>query len=473
MNNQIHGEVVVIGAGPGGYAAAFRAADLGKKVILISKEPHLGGVCLNRGCIPSKALLHLAKIIQDAQSLKKAGIDFNAPKLNLKKVQKWKDSIIKKLESGIKQLAKAREVQIIKGTATFISSNKLQICSNEKNQTISFDNCIIATGSTSSKIPNFSKENKKILYSANALELQNIPKNMLIIGGGYIGLEMGTVYNSFGTEVTVVEFMPSLLPNIDNDLVKPLLQKLKNNFKQIILSTKVTKIDENHNDITVHFESKEGKISKENFDIVLVAVGRGPNTKNIGLNNINISVDKKGFILVNNKQQTTLPHIYAIGDITGEPMLAHKASHEGKVAAEVICGLPSVFEPRIIPAVIFTDPEIAWAGPTESSLKKQGIKYVKTEFPWAANGKAISMDRIDGKTKLIFDSQSKKIISAGIVGPHAGDLISEIVIAIEMEADAEDMSLSIHPHPTLSETIANTAEMLTGTITDLYIPKKE
>ena len=472
MNNEIHGEVVVIGAGPGGYTAAFRAADLGKKVILIDRNHALGGVCLNRGCIPSKTLLHLSKVIEDAQSLKKAGVNFNKPKLNVTKIREWKESIIKKLQTGIKQLAKARQVQIIHGNATFISPNKLQTTLNEETQTILFDNCIIATGSTATRIPNFQKNNEKIIYSSEALDLQNIPKNMLIIGGGYIGLEMGSVYSALGTEITVVEFMSSLLPNVDNDLVRPLSQKLKKSFKKIILSTKVTQIDNNDNNVTVHFESKDEKISKENFDIVLVAVGRKPNTNNIGLNNLSISVDKKGFILVNNKQQTRLPHIYAIGDATGEPMLAHKASHEGKVAAEVICDLPSVFEPSIIPAVIFTDPEIAWAGPTESELKKQGIKYEKAEFPWAASGKAISIDQIEGKTKLLFDSQSKKIISAGIVGPNAGDLISEAVVAIEMGANAEDISLSIHPHPTLSETIANTAEVLTGTITDLYSSKK-
>tara|TARA_Y100000590_G_scaffold22026_1_gene25442 strand:+ start:184 stop:1602 length:1419 start_codon:yes stop_codon:yes gene_type:complete len=472
MNNQIHCEVVVIGAGPGGYAAAFRAADLGKKVVLINKESQLGGVCLNRGCIPSKALLHLAKVIEDAQSLKQAGIDFKTPNINIEKIREWKELIIKNLATGIMQLSKSRKVQVINGTANFLSPNKIQIESNEKIQTISFDNCIIATGSLASKISHLSDDNDKVFYSANALEINNIPKKMLIIGGGYIGLEMGTVYNALGTDISIVEFMPSLLPNIDNDLVKPLLQKIKNTFKEIILSTKVTQIDNNHNDITVHFESEKGEPSKQNFDTALIAVGRKPNTKNIGLNNINISMDKNGFILVNKKQQTNLPHIYAIGDVTGEPMLAHKASHEGKVAAEVICGLPSLFQPSIIPAVIFTDPEIAWAGPTESMLKMQNIKYIKKEFPWSASGKAISMNRIDGKTKLIFDSQSKKIISAGIVGPNAGDLISEAVIAIEMGADAEDISLSIHPHPTLSETIANTAEILTGTITDLYVKKE-
>ena len=472
MNEIKEIEVAVIGAGPGGYAAAFRAADLGKKVILIEKDYELGGVCLNRGCIPSKALLHIAKVIEEAKSLEKSGIKFSKPKIDLEIVRNWKNSIVSKLNKGIVQLSKARNIEIIYGYAKFISDTELSIKTKDFNQTIIFKKCIIATGSKASTIPNFPKH-PKIINSTQALNLVEIPDNILIIGGGYIGLEMGSVYEALGSKITVVEFTKDLLPGADSDLVKPLTRKLNKSFQNIYLSTKVVKVEEkNNNKILVHFEGPENNKFTELFDTILVSIGRKPNTNNLGLENAGISLTDKGFIKVNQRRQTEIHNIFAIGDITGDPMLAHKATHEGKVAAEVICNLPSAFEPTVIPAVIFTDPEIAWAGPTEKELNEQNIPYEKGEFPWAASGKALALNRIEGKTKLIFNPETKQIISAGIVGPNAGDLIGEAILAIEMGADVEDISLSIHPHPTLTETVSNAAEMFNGTITDLYIPKK-
>ena len=471
MTEILHAEVVVIGAGPGGYAAAFRAADLGKQVILIDKDEALGGVCLNRGCIPSKALLHLAKVIGDAKALEHSGVTFGDPELDLDKIRNWKESVVSKLSKGITQLAKARNVQVIQGLATFDSHTQLSITSENGQQTLTFENCIIGTGSVAAGIPGFPTDHPRIINSTGALKLENIPKQLLEIGGGYIGLEMGSAYNALGSQVTVVEFMPFLLPGADEDLVKPLARKLKKSFESIYLSTKVAKIEPNNEEVTVHFKGTAGKEYSKVYDTVLVSVGRKPNTSNLGLENAGISLTERGFIPVNEKRQTEISNIYAIGDITGDPMLAHKATHEGKVAAEVIAELPSAFEPAVIPAVIFTDPEIAWAGPTENELKEKNIPFEKGEFPWAASGKALALNRIEGKTKLLFDPETKKIISAGIVGPNAGDLIGEAVLAIEMGADAEDIGLSIHPHPTLTETVANAAEMFSGTITDLYIPK--
>jgi len=471
MSDNLHAEVVVIGAGPGGYAAAFRSADLGKQVILIEKDSALGGVCLNRGCIPSKALLHLAKVIGDAKSLEKSGVTFGDPTLDLDAIRSWKDSVVSKLSKGITQLAQARKVEVIQGTAAFESATQLRVENNGSTQVVTFDNCIIATGSIAAGIPGIPTDHPRIFNSTDALMLPAIPERLLVIGGGYIGLEMGSVYNALGSQVTVVEFMPSLLPGTDEDLVKPLARKLKKSFENIYLSTKVAKIEPNDEEVTVHFESTDGKDFSETYDTVLISIGRKPNTANLGLENVEIIPTDQGFISVNEKRQTSVSNIYAIGDITGDPMLAHKATHEGKVAAEVIAELPSAFEPAVIPAVIFTDPEIAWAGPTETELKEKGIPYEKGEFPWAASGKALALHRIEGKTKLLFDPDTKKVISAGIVGPNAGDLIGEAVLAIEMGADAEDIGLSIHPHPTLTETVANAAEMFSGTITDLYIPK--
>tara|TARA_B100000945_G_C20413840_1_gene614073 strand:- start:958 stop:2376 length:1419 start_codon:yes stop_codon:yes gene_type:complete len=470
MDKQIHGEVVVIGSGPGGYTAAFRAADLGKKVVLVEKDNYLGGVCLNRGCVPSKAFLYLSKIIEDAELIKNYGVTFLKPTLDINKIRSWKNNIIYKLNTGINQLAKSRNIKIIYGLAKFESKNTLSIENNSDIDRITFENCIIATGSSVKRIPSFPSSNK-IIYSSKALEVSTIPKKMLIVGAGYIGLEMGSVYNALGSNITVVEFMNSILPGADRDLVKPLEKKITNNFTNLYLSTKVKKIDVDESILNVFFEKEDGTIFSEKYDNVLISIGRKPNTDNLNIESLNITIDKDGFIPVNQKCQTSIPNIFAIGDVIGNPMLAHKASHEGKVAAEVIAGLPSSFEPAAIPAVIFTDPEIAWAGPTENELIKNNIPYKKGEFPWSASAKAQVLDDIDGKTKLLFDPKNNKVISGGIVGSNAGDLIGEIVLAIEMGADAEDIGLSIHPHPTLTETISNASEMFTGTITDLYSPK--
>ncbi len=472
MLSKKHIEIIIIGSGPGGYAAGFRAADLGRKVLIVDKDPTLGGVCLNRGCIPSKTLLHIAKVLEEAESLKNMGVGFSKPKIDIDGVRSWKSKIVTQLSSGISQMAKARKVQTVEGEATFLSNSEIQIKSGSKKQIVTFDNCIIAAGSSSSTIPGVPIDNKDVLTSRTALDLVRVPKNLLIIGGGYIGLEMGTVFSSLGSVVSVAEFLPNLLPGADADLVKPLARKLKKQFEEIYLSTKITSVKPSKlNGLTVTME-KDGKTSTKKFDQVLVAVGRKPNTKNIGLENTTIIINEKGFIGVDKRQKTNVDNIYAIGDIAGDPMLAHKATHEGKVAAEVICGLPSEFDAKAIPAVIFTDPEIAWVGITEAEAKEKSIPYQKGEFPWAASGKSLALGRNEGKTKIIFDPDTKRTIGVGIVGPNAGDLISEGALAIEMGADAEDISLTVHPHPTLGETFANAAEVFEGTVTDLYIPKK-
>ena len=472
MSSKKHIDIIVIGSGPGGYAAGFRAADLGRQVLIVDKDPTLGGVCLNRGCIPSKTLLHIAKVLEEAESLKNMGVGFSKPKIDIDGVRSWKSKIVTQLSSGISQMAKARKVQTVQGEATFLSNSEIQIKSGSKKQVVTFDLCIIAAGSSSSTIPGIPTENKDVLTSRTALDLVRVPKNLLIIGGGYIGLEMGTVFNSLGSVVSVAEFLPNLLPGADADLVKPLARKLKKQFEEIYLSTKITSVKPSKpKGLTVTME-KDGKTSTKKFDQVLVAVGRKPNTKNIGLENTTIIINDQGFITVDKCQKTNVDNIYAIGDIAGDPMLAHKATHEGKVAAEVICGLPAKFDAKAIPAVIFTDPEIAWVGITETEAKEKSIPYQKGEFPWAASGKSLAMGRNEGRTKIIFDPDTKRTIGVGIVGPNAGDLISEGALAIEMGADAEDISLTIHPHPTLGETFANAAEVFEGTVTDLYIPKK-
>ena len=472
MSSKKHIDIIVIGSGPGGYAAGFRAADLGRQVLIVDKDPTLGGVCLNRGCIPSKTLLHIAKVLEEAESLKNMGVGFSKPKIDIDGVRSWKSKIVTQLSSGISQMAKARKVQTIQGEATFLSNSEIQIKSGSKKQVVTFDHCVIAAGSSSSMIPGIPMDNKDVLTSRTALDLVRIPKNLLIIGGGYIGLEMGTVFNSLGSVVSVAEFLPNLLPGADADLVKPLARKLKKQFEEIYLSTKITNVKPSRpKGLTVTME-KNGRTSTKKFDQVLVAVGRKPNTKNMGLENTTIIINEKGFITVDKCQKTNIDNIYAIGDIAGDPMLAHKATHEGKVAAEVICGLPAEFDAKAIPAVIFTDPEIAWVGITEDEAKDKSIPYKKGEFPWAASGKSLALGRNEGRTKIIFDPDTKRTIGVGIVGPNAGDLISEGALAIEMGADAEDISLTVHPHPTLGETFANAAEVFEGTVTDLYIPKK-
>lgn len=467
-----HFDVVVLGSGPGGYAAAFRAADLGKSVALIEKDTVLGGVCLNRGCIPSKALLHIGQVIEEADELSQKGVEFGQPKLDLDKIRTWKEEVVSKLNKGIAQMAKARKVNVLSGEGKFISKNEISV-KGEKEEKVSFDNVIIATGSSSTKIPVFPIDHQNVLTSREALELASIPKNMLVIGGGYIGLEMASVYNALGTKITVVEMLDSILPGADKDIIRLLQFKLKKQFEKILISSKVKEIKPNKaNTLSVTIESK-GKDTTENFEKVLVAVGRRPNNQNIGLEEIGVDLDEQGFIKVDKQQKTNIENIYAIGDITGNPMLAHKATHEGKVAAEVIAGLPAAFDAKTIPAVIFTNPEVAWTGLTENEAQEKGIDFEKAEFPWGASGKALAIGQQAGKTKVLFDPETKKILGASIVGPHAGDIISEAALAIEMGADAEDISLTIHPHPTLSETFANAAEVFAGTVTDIYAPKKK
>ena len=467
-----HFDVVVIGSGPGGYAAAFRAADLDKRVALIEKDDVLGGVCLNRGCIPSKALLHISQIIEEANALEEKGIKFNAPKIELEKVREWKDEVVGKLNKGIAQMAKARKVQIFTGAAEFNSKTEITIKNNDSSELISFDSAIIASGSRSSIIPGLPNDHPSVMTSKEALQLKDIPKTLLVIGGGYIGLEMATVYNSLGSEVTVVEMLDSLLPGADKDIVRLLQYKLKKDFHQIMVKSKVTAVKQSQDSSLAVTIDNNGKTVEQNFDKVLVSVGRKPNTENIGLEKVGVQLTEHGFIKVDKKQQTNTKNIYAIGDVVGEPMLAHKATHEGKVAAEVIAGLPAVFDAKNIPAVIFTNPEIAWTGLTETEAQIKEINYKRVEFPWGASGKAIATGQSIGKTKLLFNPDSGKLLGVSIVGAHAGDLISEGALAIEMGADAEDISLTIHPHPTLSETFANAAEVFSGTVTDLYIPKR-
>tara|TARA_X000001036_G_scaffold438683_1_gene487202 strand:- start:359 stop:1762 length:1404 start_codon:yes stop_codon:yes gene_type:complete len=462
-------KIVVIGSGPGGYAAAFRASDLGNDVTIIEKDTSLGGVCLNRGCIPSKTLLHISKIIDEAESVKKFGVTYSQPSIDMGKIQSWKNRVIKKLGGGIKLLAKQRNVNIIKGTASFISDKSIRIINDKEEKTINFDKCIIATGSRPINLPFAEVNHKDILDSTSALSLKEVPKTMLVIGGGYIGLEMATAYSSLGSKVDVVEFLPRLLPGADLDLVEVLEKTLRNKLNDINLNTKVTSITNLKNSVKVAMES-EGKIFSSNYDKVLISVGRTPNTDNLSLENTGIKVTKNGFIEVDEYRRTNIDNIFAIGDVTGNPMLAHKATHEGKVAAEVCTNTPSAFEPQVIPAVIFTDPELAWAGKTEEELKVENIIYEKAEFPWQASGKAIAMDRTEGKTKILFEPESKRVIGVGIVGCNASDLIGEAALSIEMGCYSEDIALTIHPHPTLTETFSNTAEVMEKTITDLYIP---
>ena len=462
-------KIVVIGSGPGGYAAAFRASDLGNDVTIIEKDTSLGGVCLNRGCIPSKTLLHISKIIDEAESVKKFGVTYSEPSIDMGKIQSWKNRVIKKLGGGIKLLAKQRNVNIVKGTASFISDKSIRVVNEKEEQTINFDKCIIATGSRPINLPFAEVDHENILDSTSALSLKEVPKSMLVVGGGYIGLEMATAYSSLGAKVDVVEFLPRLLPGADLDLVKVLEKTLQKKLNNINLNTKVTSIANLKNSVKVTMES-EGKISSSNYDKVLISVGRTPNTDNLSLENTGIKVTKNGFIKVDEYRRTNIDNIFAIGDVTGNPMLAHKATHEGKVAAEVCTNIPSAFEPQVIPAVIFTDPELAWAGKTEEELKAENIDYEKAEFPWQASGKAIAMDRTEGKTKILFEPESKRVIGVGIVGCNASDLIGEAALSIEMGCYSEDIALTIHPHPTLTETFSNTAEVMEKTITDLYIP---
>jgi dihydrolipoamide dehydrogenase len=474
MSSESKTHLAVIGGGPGGYAAAFLAADLGLEVTLIDPEENPGGVCLYRGCIPSKALLHVAKLINETGESAEWGIEYAKPKIDLDKLRDFKNKVVGRLTGGTGQLLKQRKIEHIRGRAVFLDANTLEITDLEnKKQKLSFDYAILATGSRPATIPNISVDSPRVLNSTSALDLEDIPKSLLVIGGGYIGLEMGTVYAAIGSKVSVVEMMPGLLPGADRDLVRILGKRLENKFENIMLKTKVVEMKALKDSVKVTFEDEEGKKEEKKFDKVLISIGRKPNSESIGLENTKVEVDKRGFVLVDDQRRTKESSIYAIGDIAGEPMLAHKASHEGRVAAEAIAGKQTAYEPQAIPAVVFTDPEIAWCGLTENEAKEKGIKAEVMRFPWAASGRAITMDRTDGLTKLLFDPETERILGMGIAGAGAGELISEGVLAIEMAALASDIKLSIHPHPTLSETVMESAEMFFGHATHVYKPKRK
>jgi len=475
-NADAHASVVVIGSGPGGYTAAFRAADLGLDVTLIEKYDTLGGVCLNVGCIPSKALLHSAAVISEARDMEKHGISFGKPKIDIDKLRGFKESVIGKLTGGLAGMAKQRKVNVVQGYAKFTSPNTLIIEGANGTSSLSFDKAIIAAGSRVTIFPMFETDDERVIDSTGALELKEIPKSMLIVGGGIIGLEMATVYSELGTDVSIVEFMPQIVPGADKDLVAPLQKRMQGLCKEIMTNTKVESIESMKSGIKVHFgTAKEGgeAPASQIYDYVLVATGRRPNGDLIDADKAGVAVDERGFIAVDEQMHTNVEHIFAIGDIVGQPMLAHKATHEAKVAAEVCAGMKSGFEASVIPSVAYTDPEIAWVGLTETDAKAKGINYEAGVFPWAASGRAIGNDRTEGKTKVLFDPETHRVLGGGIVGPSAGDLIAEVGLAIEMGADATDLGLTIHPHPTLSETVAMAAEVYEGTITDLYIPKKK
>ncbi len=466
-------EVVVLGGGPGGYTAAFRAADLGKKVILIERYPVIGGVCLNVGCIPSKALLHMSVILNETKDMAAHGISFAQPEIDLDKMRGYKNSVIGKLTGGLAALAKQRKVEIVTGYGKFSSANSITVTADDgSEQTIAFEKAVIAAGSRVIKLPFIPHDDPRVMDSTDALELAEIPKRLLVIGGGIIGLEMAQVYDSLGSKVTIVELGDTIIPGADKDISRPLLKRIKARYENVFLKSKVTHVEAQPGGLVVSFEGKDCP-TQDTFDRVLVAVGRTPNGKLIDAEKAGVAVNDWGFIEVDDRQQTNVPHIYAIGDIVGQPMLAHKAVHEGKVAAEVICGLPSAFTPMGIPSVAYTDPEVAWAGKTEDQLKAEGVEYEKGAFPWAASGRSLSIGRDEGLTKALFCAKTHRLLGAGIVGTNAGELIAEAMLAIEMGADMQDIGLTIHPHPTLSETLGFAAEMAEGTITDLIAPKKK
>jgi dihydrolipoamide dehydrogenase len=461
-------QLVVIGSGPGGYTAAFRAADLGLDVILVEKDPYLGGVCLNVGCIPSKALLHAAKVIDDAEAMAQHGVEFGPPKIDAAKLVDWKNSVVGRLTGGLAGLAKQRKVRVITAYAKFQSANRLEL---DNGETIAFEKCIIAAGSEPFMLPNL-PEDPRIVDSTGALEVHPLPKSLLVVGGGIIGLEMACVYAALGVEVSVVELLDSLMPGTDKDLLRPFLKVVKPRYKHIMVSTKVTGMRATDAGIEVSFE---GKDAPENsvYERVLVAIGRRANGDKLDAGRAGVRVDERGLIAVDKQMRTNVPHIFAIGDLAGGPMLAHKATHEAKVAAEVAAGEKSYFDARVIPSVAYTDPEVAWVGLTETEAKEKSIDYGVAKIPWAASGRALSLGRDEGFTKLLFDKKTDRVLGGAIVGPNAGDLVAEIGLAIEMGADAADIGMTIHPHPTLSETVAFAAEGYEGTITDLYMPKKK
>ncbi|MCP4454847.1 MAG: dihydrolipoyl dehydrogenase [Planctomycetes bacterium] len=466
-------DVVIIGAGPAGYPAAFHAADLGLNVTLIDPEAAPGGVCLYRGCIPSKALLHIAAFLNEAKALAAHGITVEGIKIDLDKLRSFKDSVIKKLTGGLGQLTKQRKIKLIQGKAQFVDAHNVTVTGPDgKSENVSFDYAVIATGSIPTKIPVW-PESPRILDSTGALALEDIPESMLVVGGGYIGLELGQVYSALGTDVSVVEMMPQLVPGADPDLIKVLAQRLKTQFSDIMLETRVAQMADTGQGVKVSLEAKDGKVTERTYSKVLVAIGRRPTTAGLGLENTQVKVSEQGFIEIDNQTRTAEPTIFAIGDVAGQPMLAHKATAEAKVAVEVIAGHKAVFEPKAIPAVMFTDPEIAWCGLTESEAKAQDRDVFVTTFPWAASGRATSLGRSDGVTKLIMDPETHRILGMGISGPGAGELIAEGTLAVEMGAVAEDLALTIHPHPTLSETIMEAAEAADGQSIHAYRPKRK
>ncbi|WP_367278630.1 dihydrolipoyl dehydrogenase [uncultured Sulfitobacter sp.] len=468
----VHGEVVVLGSGPGGYTAAFRAADLGKKVVLIEKYDTLGGVCLNVGCIPSKALLHSAKVITEAEEMADHGVSFGKPKIDIDKLRDWKSSVVGQLTGGLSGLAKGRKVTVVNGYGTFTGPNMIEVQGEYGTKTVSFDQCIIAAGSQAVHLPFIPHDDPRIIDSTGALELADIPKRLLVLGGGIIGLEMACVYDAMGSKVTVVEFMDQIIPGADKDIVKPLHKRIEGRYEAILTKTKVTAVEAQKKGIKVTMEGPDGEIV-DTFDKVLVAVGRKPNGALIDADKAGVAVDERGFIAVDKQQRTGVPHIFAIGDVVGQPMLAHKAVHEGKVAAEVCAGHKRFLDAKVIPSVAYTDPEVAWVGMTENEAKASGIKVGKGVFPWAASGRSLSNGRNEGITKVLFDPETNRVVGAGIVGTNAGELIAEVALAIEMGADAVDLGHTIHAHPTVAETVNFAAEMFEGTITDLMPPKKK
>jgi dihydrolipoamide dehydrogenase len=463
--------LVVIGAGPGGYTAAFRAADLGLEVTLVERWPTLGGVCLNVGCIPSKALLHAARVIEDAHEMSEHGIVFEPPKIDAGRLRAWKSGVVRQLTGGLDTLAKQRKVRVVRGTARFVSPHEIEVENGEAREKIEFDQCIIAAGSEATMLPGVPSD-PRIIDSTGALELGVLPERMLVVGGGIIGLEMATVYDALGVKVSVVELTKTLVAGCDRDLVRPLEKRIRPRYEAIMVGTRVASMTAGKDGISVRFEGDEAPGEPQVYGLVLVAVGRNANGRRIGAERAGVEVDERGFISVDRQQRTNVPHIFAIGDIVGPPMLAHKASHEGKVAAEAAAGQKSYFDARVVPAVAYTDPEIAWVGLTEDDAKARDVAYEKGAFPWAASARSLTLGRGEGLTKLLFDPVTKRLLGAGIVGTNAGDLVAEAALAIEMGSDAADIGLTVHPHPTLSETLAFAAEAAEGTITDLYVPKK-
>ena len=463
-------QLLVLGAGPGGYTAAFRAADLGLEVLLVERWPTLGGVCLNVGCIPSKALLHAAKVIDEAREMSAHGVEFGAPRIDFSKLREWKAKVVGKLTGGLAGLAKQRKVEVLRGTGRFLSPHVIEVTQAGQGQRIRFAQCIVAVGSEPIALP-FMPRDPRVMDSTGALEIPENPGRLLVIGGGIIGLEMATVYEALGAKVSVVELTAQLMPGCDIDLVRPLEKRLKARYEQIMLGTRVTAVAAAADGLQVSFEDAKGA-SVQRFDRVLVAVGRVPNGRLLGADAAGVAVSDLGFIAVDRQQRSNVPHIFAIGDVVGQPMLAHKATHEGKVAAEVAAGHKSFFDARVIPSVAYTDPEVAWIGVTESGAQAHGLAVEKAVFPWAASGRSLALGRDEGFTKLLFDPATQRVVGGGIVGPNAGELIAEVALAIEMGADAHDIGLTVHPHPTLSETVAMAAEAFAGTLTDLYLPKK-